>query len=157
MERQLHLHVTAATHGATAAPRPSAAETQGQGGPAHPPTPSHPHTRPPARTRRPTRTCSAPQIVHVKRFNKKYVLYQCGTPDPTGLPAGAADGVKPGMQSFEVPLYSAAATDTTVNGFLVRLQGRPPHAGLPCGAAGIGVQGRAQLMSPRSPVARRVL
>ena len=33
------------------------------------------------------------QVVHVKRFNKRYVLYQCGTPDPTALPKGAAAGV----------------------------------------------------------------
>jgi hypothetical protein len=59
------------------------------------------------------------QIVTVKRFGKKYVLYQCGTPDPSSLPPGAAPGVTPGLPSFEVPLYSVAVTDTTVNGFLV--------------------------------------
>jgi hypothetical protein len=54
------------------------------------------------------------------------VLYQCGTPDPSALPPGAATGVTPGMPSFEIPLYSVAVTDTTVNGFLVRHRGVGP-------------------------------
>ncbi|KAI8471552.1 MAG: hypothetical protein J3K34DRAFT_231734 [Monoraphidium minutum] len=61
------------------------------------------------------------KVVRVKRFNKSYLLYQCGTPDPATLPAGAAEGVTPGMASFEIPLYSVAVTDTTVNGFLSEL------------------------------------
>jgi hypothetical protein len=60
------------------------------------------------------------QVVEVKRFNKAYVLYQCGTPNPLAAGAPPAKGVKPGMPAFEVPLYSVAAADTTVNGFLVR-------------------------------------
>jgi hypothetical protein len=63
-------------------------------------------------------------VVNVKRFNKKYVLYQCGTPDPTKLPPGSANGIAPGMPSFEIPLFSVAVTDTTVNGFLVGLTAR---------------------------------
>jgi len=58
-------------------------------------------------------------VVNVKRFGRSYVLYQCGTPDPVSLPPGAAPGVNQGMSSFEIPLYSVAVTDTTVNGFLV--------------------------------------
>ena len=67
---------------------------------------------------------SPTQVVTVKRFNKKYVLYQCGTPDPTKLPPGSAAGIAPGMPSFEIPLFSVAVTDTTVNGFLVGFGGR---------------------------------
>ena len=55
----------------------------------------------------------------MKRANKSYVLYQCGTPDPASLPPGAAEGVERGMASFEIPLHSVAVTDTTANGFLV--------------------------------------
>ncbi|KIY92835.1 flagellar associated protein [Monoraphidium neglectum] len=61
------------------------------------------------------------KVVNVKRFGKSYVLYQCGTPDPSTLPAGAVEGVTPGMRSFEIPLFSVAVTDTTVNGFLSEL------------------------------------
>ena len=109
------------------APAPAAGKQQGQASGkravpsprrAPPPQPAA-ATHPRMRTHRHTS-----QIVHVRRFSKSYVLYQCGTPDPTALPPGAADGVKPGMASFEVPLYSVAVSDTTANGFLVR--------GLPC-------------------------
>jgi hypothetical protein len=81
----------------------------------------------------------AAQVVNVKRFGKSYVLYQCGTPDPSTLPAGAVEGVTPGMRSFEIPLFSVAVTDTTVNGFLVRgggSQSRPlPRSREPSRAA----------------------
>ncbi|GBF99797.1 hypothetical protein Rsub_12237 [Raphidocelis subcapitata] len=61
------------------------------------------------------------KVVTARRFNATYVLYQCGTPDPTKLPPGAAEGVPRGAASFEIPLYSVAVTDTTVNGFLSEL------------------------------------
>lgn len=77
------------------------------------------------------------KVVTLKRAQQSYVLYQCGTPNPARLPAGAAEGVAPGMAAFEVPLHSVAVTDTTVNGFLV---GR---AGLGGGEMGAGASGGA--------------
>jgi len=86
--------------------------------------PTHPAPEPPAPCK--TQTTShapnahtTPQIVTLKRSGTQYALYQCGTPDPSALPSGAAEGVTPGMPSFEIPLYSVAVADTTVNGFLV--------------------------------------
>jgi hypothetical protein len=81
----------------------------------HPHACMQPQTPPPP----PNKT----QIVTVKRPGRSYVLYQCGTPDPTGLPPGAAAGIRSDMRSFEIPLYSVAVTDTTANGFLVGLTG----------------------------------
>lgn len=86
---------------------------QCMGSPMQPPCAPHPPPLAPQR---------APlQIVRLRRSGKAYVLYQCGTPNPTALPAGAAEGVAPGMPAFEIPLHSVAVTDTTVNGFLVRM------------------------------------
>lgn len=84
------------------------------------------HGQPHAAPMRPSPPPLAPQraplqIVRLRRSGKAYVLYQCGTPNPTALPAGAAEGVAPGMPAFEIPLHSVAVTDTTVNGFLVRM------------------------------------
>lgn len=60
------------------------------------------------------------KVVTLRRPQVKYVLYQCGTPDPSLLPTGAAEGVVQGMRSFEIPLRSVAVTDGTANAFLVR-------------------------------------
>jgi hypothetical protein len=100
-----------AAWGARARPPPARASLR-----ARAPRARGPHPTPPCTPR--------PQIVRVKRFDRSYVLYQCGTPDPSALPPGAAAGVTPGMPSFEIPLYSVAVTDTTVNGFLVRRRGK---------------------------------
>jgi hypothetical protein len=92
------------------------------------------------------------QIVTAKRFGKQYVLYQCGTPDPSSLPPGAAPGVTPGMPSFEIPLYSVAVTDTTVNGFLVGGQGARGEGAGQGAAEGLpaaGSNGRAVLQGRR--------
>lgn len=52
-------------------------------------------------------------------MNRSYVLFQCGTPDPTTLPRGVAPDVNPDMPSFEVPLHSVAVQDRNANGYLV--------------------------------------
>ncbi|KAI8474512.1 MAG: hypothetical protein J3K34DRAFT_518046 [Monoraphidium minutum] len=96
------------------------------------------------------------KVISAKRFGKSYVLYQCGTPDPTALPAGAAEGVAPGMASFEIPLYSVAVTDTTANGFLSelglldRVARASPYSVEDCFARLAGSDGGCELATPNS-------
>lgn len=46
-----------------------------------------------------------------------YVLYQCGTPRPSNVPAGA--------KVFEMPLVSVSSDDTTAADFMVSSSGWP--------------------------------
>lgn len=61
------------------------------------------------------RVAKLSQVVTNQLKNETYVLYQCGTPDPstlTPLPAGA--------KVFQIPLQSVSVADSTANNFLVR-------------------------------------
>ncbi len=83
------------------------------------------------------------KVVTNELANETYVLYQCGTPPPDFLPAGAVPGLPDAAKAFQIPLHSVSVADTTVNGFLVRSivkrsgggggsQDRPAHrVGLP--------------------------
>jgi hypothetical protein len=57
-----------------------------------------------------------------KRANESYVLYQCGTPDPSKEKPGTVVGLPAGQyKTFQIPLVASIVDDTTVGGFLVSL------------------------------------